>query len=129
LSREAKAFWLRNAPELEWRWLLTGLDEDMFFVLCEKWLLPRGLYKQAEHDGAVIRGPRGSHLLRGVRNRTQRAVLEGMEAFSMTSSSRVLIAVTPPRPAKFVDPMEDLLDRRWPQEDPRGMLKGDGRAS
>ena len=132
LSKDAKAFWRRNAPELERRGVLTGLDEDMFAVLCEEWSRLRELDRILARDGHVITGPRGGtrlHPLIGVRNRAERAVLEGMEAFGMTPRSRARIHVTPPRPVKLVDPMDTLLDRPRSTDDPRAVLRGDSPAS
>lgn len=128
LSKEARAFWRRNAPELERRGLLTGLDENMFAVLCESWARLREMDRRIEQDGPVIVGPRGGvrvHPLTSARSRLQRSVMQDMQSFGMSPAARQRIHVTPPRQAaEPVDEMEEFLfrSRSQPQTDPRKFL-------
>ena len=130
LSKEARAFWRRNAPELERRGLLTGLDETSFSVLAESWARLREMDRKIEQDGPVIVGPRGGvriHPLISARSRLQRSVMQDMQSFGMSPASRARIHVTPPRQPVEVDPMEEMLNRRRPHaDDPRGLLRRDG---
>jgi P27 family predicted phage terminase small subunit len=130
LSKEAKAFWRRNAPELDRRGLLTGLDENMFAVLCESWARLREMDRRIEQDGPVIVGPRGGvrvHPLTNARSRLQRSVMQDMQSFGMSPASRARIQVTPPRSVEEPDEFETFLNRsRYdPADDPRDLLKDD----
>jgi|GEM_PF-1120750 len=136
LTKGGRAFWRQYAPDLERRGLLTALDQSAFAMLCEAWAQLREIDEQIDRDGQVIAGPRGGkrlHPLSGVRNRTYRMVVEGMQSFGMTPSSRARIHVTPPRPVRIVDPMESLLTGRRDAadriEDPRDILTARDSAS
>lgn len=126
LSKDARAFWRQHAPELTRRGLLTGLDAQSFALLCESWARLRDLDARIQQDGAVITGPRGGmrqHPLTSARNQTERAIFEGMRAFGMSPASRARIQVTPPRPVRLMDPMEELLAGRR-RATPGGEMEG-----
>jgi P27 family predicted phage terminase small subunit len=60
LTAEARKFWKEQAPDLESRGLLTGLDEVAFTMLCTLWSDIRDYQKRLAKDGPTLKGKRGA---------------------------------------------------------------------